>query len=132
MINFKADNTKCSNCPQGPPGPKGDRGPQGSQGPRGDPGPRGGRDNGTHVTDMFVAFSVVMEARPFGPYSYYKVVKLIYPLHILFYEVVDKTKLLMILKFALVSQKSFFYIYNFAITLHQEQKRVKLLQQNRF
>lgn len=75
VINFTADNTKCSSCPQGPPGPKGDRGLQGPQGPRGDPGPQGGGGNGTHVTDMFVAFSVVMEARPFGPYSYYKVLQ---------------------------------------------------------
>lgn len=75
VINFTADNTKCSSCPQGPPGPKGDRGLQGPQGPRGDPGPQGGGGNGTQVTDMFVAFSVVMEARPFGPYSYYKVLQ---------------------------------------------------------
>ena len=72
-INYTTDQTRCASCPQGPPGPKGDQGPQGPQGPRGEPGAPGGGFNGTHASDAFVAFSVVMEARPFGPYSYYKV-----------------------------------------------------------
>ncbi|XP_061188300.1 complement C1q-like protein 4 [Saccostrea echinata] len=74
-VNFTTDQKTC-NCPPGPPGPKGDRGPQGLRGPRGNPGSPGGSTNQTRVGgDTFIAFSVVMEARPFGPYSYYKIIQ---------------------------------------------------------
>ncbi|XP_062594689.1 complement C1q-like protein 4 [Saccostrea cucullata] len=72
LLNFTTDQKTC-NCPPGPPGPRGERGPQG---PRGNPGSPGGSTNATREGgDKFVAFSVVMEARPFGPYSYYKIIQ---------------------------------------------------------